>query len=237
MGIFDKLFGKKKNAKDVKIESMTDDPEVIIMERRTQSMHEKPVEEPVPASKPAITKPSKTFEASKEEKEIPKNFIDMCAKLEKLARKYSKDCEYFNSRFIKCKNCDMTVKIISELLLSEQSYFTIEEIEERSANYATILYKGTIEDVKSGLNNYYVYAQKEPNFRNYAIQLSYDRWAASSSVIEMLADYNTHMDTTQIYKAENNDYYVTGVLPPYQGSLMEYKRYEDYIPKKLYHYE
>jgi hypothetical protein len=180
----------------------------------------------------------------KEKKEKDKSTEELLirnrrASLENIAAKYSENCTYDNEGFyIKTKNCHVAVKIVSELLTNEQSYLTIKEIE-KDSSWGTILYRGGIIDVKSGLYTYYSPAATQQHFKCYIIDYmrSFTYHPGELTYLRIYALYTTHMDETRLYKAGTDDYYVFGVLPPYQGSLKVYKQYHKYTPRKLYYNE
>jgi len=136
------------------------------------------------------------------------------------------------------KNVNLAMDIVYDLLNLENSYIPIVSVEKNCANFVRfsrerpILYRGTIADVQNGLRKYSTPATFEENFTHFQIFFSQNQCAVDFSIV-----YSTHLDPITIYKVGENDYFVWGIFPPYAGSLKEYKKYFDFIPRRIYTYE
>jgi hypothetical protein len=133
---------------------------------------------------------------------------------------------------------NLAMDIVYDLLNLENSYIPIVSVEKNCADFVRfsreipILYRGTIADVQNGLRKYSTPATFEKNFTHFQIFFSQNQCAVDFSIV-----YSTHLDPITIYKVGKNDYFVWGILPPYAGSLNEYKKYFDFIPRCIYTYE
>jgi hypothetical protein len=145
--------------------------------------------------------------------------------------KYSK---YYNNGHFYTKDAEIFVDICCDLLPIVNDS-TVEDIKKvydlRKTRWLPYLYIGSIGDIKGSLTKYLFPAELERNFKSLQLEPWKDQF--NVTLVRIISNYSTHMDVTYMCKSRD-DYFIYGIVPPYEGSLKIFVKNFDWSLKKIY---